>query len=201
MPKYTAEIVQIPSGGVSAWLCFLHNRLTKSKRSKIMPLVILEGQQPGQAVERHAARAGLYCLLGGGHGDGWRWNKGCLGSPLQPAPQPQHQWRYPHSYKWPTSMCECRSSATQSSKGIYWDKWRWTRILTHNDMNHLIVYIHPWIALGLFCPLLFWTLLGHGSRLTNAAVTTAEKCCGQGCAAWGSGRYQMCGCEQRFLGW
>lgn len=49
-----------------------------------MPLVILEGQQPGQArnaVARHAAKAGLYCLLWGA----WRWlevGKGVSRSPL-----------------------------------------------------------------------------------------------------------------------
>lgn len=45
-----------------------HNRPTKSKKSKIMLLVIREGQWPGQAgdaVSRHAAGAGLYCLLWG----------------------------------------------------------------------------------------------------------------------------------------
>lgn len=68
-------------------------------------------------------------------------------------------------------------------------------------MNHLIIYTHSWVAFDLFCPFLSGTLLGRGSRLTNARVTTAEKCRGQGCAAWDGGMYQVCGCGQSFLGW
>lgn len=68
-------------------------------------------------------------------------------------------------------------------------------------MTWIIIYIYPWVTFDLFCPFLSWTLLGHGSRLTNAPAMTAEKCYGQDRAARGGGMYQMSGCGQNFLGW